>query len=353
MTYTTKLIPCILLTLITLLTQATARSWTNTKGKTIEAEFLGIEDGKVLIKRKGKTYKVPLDSLIEEDRTYAQEEAARRKEKAEEEARHFMGQEIVPGKLITFEAPLSVENQTIALKLGKGWKESFTKLYSGKWLTDISKGHEVKKIRVLLGVPKNFDPQKGCPVFVQWTSTDSKSHVRGGKGYWPTCSKKGWMLVSIEGAPDPAATWSNSVFYAGIKEFMEQLHSKYPGSKNWPVAVGGFSGGAKICQWMGGLLDGLEGVDVCGYWLGGCNEALFEYGFQDMKVKKTSYRKAKVFISSGNKDNLVNDSYRAKVKLGCNDAGFKKIRNEIYEGGHRTHFKHLESALDWFSNSTP
>jgi len=348
MNYKIKLIVALLLFSGVSVSIVSARTWSNTAGKTIEAKFIGLEDGKVLLDKKGKTYKVPLTSLVEDDRKFAQEEAAKLDEKAKHEAKQFMGQELVPGKLITFEVQLSDENRKIAADGGKGWKDKFSGSYSGDWLQKLGKGYDLKNVRILLGVPKDFDSANGCPIFVQWTTTDAKSNVSGGRGYWPTCAKKGWMLVSVEGAPDPKSTWSNAVFLAGIKEFMEQLHSKYKGSESWPVATGGFSGGSKICQWMGGLMTGLEGVNVTGYWLGGCNEARFDYAQMDLNVRKKAYKNAKVFISSGKTDNLVKPNHRATVENGCKEAGFKEVRSEQYEGGHRINFPHLEQAFDWF-----
>lgn len=344
------MIPTIkLITALSLLATVSAgklptRTWTNTAGKTIEAELVGLKDDKVLLKKRGKVYKVPLASLVKADRQFAQKKIAR----IEKEARKFMGQELLPGQMITFEAPLSEENRSIAAKGAKGWKNQFVAQYSGQWLRDMGKTHDIENVRILLGVPKDFDPAKGCPIFVQWTSTNAKSNVAGGKPYWPTCAKKGWMLVSVEGAPDPKSTWSNAVFLAGIKEFMEQLHRKYKGSENWPVATGGFSGGAKICQWMGGLMNGIQGVNVTGYWLGGCNEARFDYAEMDLNVRKKAYQGAKVFISSGTTDNLVQPNHRSTVKNSCDAAGFKQVRSETYAGGHSINFTHLEQAFDWF-----
>ena len=217
----------------------------------------------------------------------------------------------------------------------------------GDWLKDLADGHEVSEVKFVLGIPEDFDPVKGCPVFVQWTSTDSKSNLRGARNFRDSCRDKGWILVSVDGLPDAAETWSNSVFLAGMKEFFEQLHAAYPSSTEWRVATGGFSGGAKICQWMGGLMNELEGVNVVGYYLGGCNESLFQYGMDDLGVSKKNYSDAKAFISSGDSDELVGDEHRERVEAGCKEAGLD-VRNEVYSGGHRMDRGELEKALDWF-----
>ena len=325
-----------------------SRTWTNQGGKAIEADFVKLDGEQVVLRMNGKEYNIPLASLSEGDQAHARQEAERLAKEQAATAREFMGQELVPGQLHEFDFALSEENRKIAAKTPKGWKNSFADRYPGQWIKDIAKTHEIGKIRVLLGVPDHFDPSKGCPIFVQWTTSDGKSNVAGGKGYWKTCREKGWMLVSVDGAPDSKALWANTVFLAGIKEFFEQLHAKYPGSEQWKVATGGFSGGSKICQWMGGLMDGLEGVDVSGYWLGGCNEARFDYAMEDLGIKKSAYRNAKAYISSGDKDGLVKPAHREAVEQGCKDAGFDGIRSETYDGGHSISHQQLAEALDWF-----
>jgi hypothetical protein len=333
--------------LLVFLNPANARTWINSDGRTIEAEFIELKDSKVGLLMTGKRYDVPLDSLSEEDQSYAKSESQRRIEKANAEARQFMGQELKPGELLIFTFSLSDENQKLAQRGGTGWGDSFASSYSGSWIKDMSKGHKLDEIRVLLGIPYDFDPKRGCPIFVQWTTGDIKSNVQGAKGYWNDCRDKGWMLVSVEGSPDPKSTWSNAVFYAAIKEFFEQLHLKYEGSEKWPVATGGFSGGAKTSQWMGGIMSELDGVDLKGYWIGGCNEALFDFAIKDMSVSKNAYRNKKAFISSGDADKLVTDRYREGVEQGA-EAVRLDVRSKIYSGGHSFNSAHFREALDWF-----
>ncbi|WP_018970195.1 SHD1 domain-containing protein [Rubritalea marina] len=50
--------------------ELSARTWTNRKGKLIEAEMLGVEGDKVKLLMKGKTFKVPIKSLSPEDQSF-------------------------------------------------------------------------------------------------------------------------------------------------------------------------------------------------------------------------------------------------------------------------------------------
>lgn len=337
----------ILFILVPLIHFANARQWTNKEGIKIEAEFIKLSGDQIILLMKGKEYSLLLSSLSKEDQDFAKEEAQLRIERTAAEAKKFMGQELKPGELNTFDWPISETNKKIAKKGYKGWGNNFSTNYSGTWLTEIAELHPIDTIKVLIGLPENFNPDKGCPIFVQWSTTDTKSHIRGAKGYWASCQKKGWMLVSIEGAPDPKSTWSNSVFYAGIKEFFEQLHQKFPSSTEWPVATGGFSGGSKICQWMGGLMHELEGVQIKGYWLGGCNESYHQYALQDLNISKKSFKNIKTYISSGDEDKLVSEDSRKRVEDAAKAAGLE-ILSETYQGGHRINKEQFEKALDWF-----
>lgn len=53
--------------------QAEFRQWTDTKGKTIQAEFVSLDLDTVVLRRKdGSTFKIPLDALSGKDRKYVQ-----------------------------------------------------------------------------------------------------------------------------------------------------------------------------------------------------------------------------------------------------------------------------------------
>lgn len=49
--------------------------WTNTAGKEIEADLLGVEEGKALLRMKGKVHRVPLEKLSEESQKKIKEAA--------------------------------------------------------------------------------------------------------------------------------------------------------------------------------------------------------------------------------------------------------------------------------------
>jgi len=72
------------ISLVALISTASARTWTNTKGEELQADYLRMEDEKTVklrMTRGGKVFNYPLDQLSDEDQSYITE-----KLKAEKEA---------------------------------------------------------------------------------------------------------------------------------------------------------------------------------------------------------------------------------------------------------------------------
>ena len=72
----------LILLLILIQFQLTAREWENTKGQKIEAELLKYSNGIVFLKRTdGKLFKVPINSLSQKDKEYIAGLLAKQKKK--------------------------------------------------------------------------------------------------------------------------------------------------------------------------------------------------------------------------------------------------------------------------------
>ncbi len=66
----------LLLPLVVLALPATARPWTNTDGKTIEADFVSADGQNVRFRIKGKVINYPLEKLSEADRDWVAAQSA-------------------------------------------------------------------------------------------------------------------------------------------------------------------------------------------------------------------------------------------------------------------------------------
>jgi hypothetical protein len=54
-----------------------ARTWTNSDGRAIEADLVKLDGVEVVLQKDGKEYRVPLESLSEEDQRFAKEESGK------------------------------------------------------------------------------------------------------------------------------------------------------------------------------------------------------------------------------------------------------------------------------------
>lgn len=344
---------CYLIALAVSITSLHARDWTNAAGKTITADFGGVEGSKVILKLKKKTYKVPLISLSQADQDYVRATLAEAEVKEQEAAEllrtqgHAFGETFVKaGELKTTLLDLSDEDITLAKDGGKGWKFSWAQNYSGAWIKDIAEGHDVSQTNALIGLPNNFDPSKPTPIFIQWTSTDSKHNVGGARSYRNSCLDNGFILLAVDAAPDHKAAWSYPVFLANINTALAEVHKQWPGSDEWPIVCGGFSGGSKISQIMAPLI-AQQGHDVRGFYMGGCNETFFDLAKEDYRVKKPTLRKLKAYFSSGTKDHLVADKHRTNVRNGLKEGSLKDFKCVTYDGGHSIDQGQFVEGLKW------
>jgi len=71
-----------LLILLVLTVPSEARTWRNADGKSIEAEFIKLENGVVHLKRSSKVYKIPLKTLSQDDQDFLAKKTEEEKEAA-------------------------------------------------------------------------------------------------------------------------------------------------------------------------------------------------------------------------------------------------------------------------------
>ncbi|SHK27654.1 hypothetical protein SAMN02745181_3550 [Rubritalea squalenifaciens DSM 18772] len=333
-----------------------ARPWTNSSGKTIEAEFKSLDGDVVVLEMKGKQYRVPLSSLSEEDQEFARN-AAKDTEKDSAEAPSSEPSNpgewkinetaISTGKISQVTLKLSPENAEFAEKGNKRWRKKVAEENPNPWLAKMHDGKAITECTMQIGLPDGFDPSKPTPIFIVYVSADVKTHNQYSKAYWNSCKTNNTILLSVDSIPDTLAGFNTPNMMAMTKECLQTLEKTWPGAKTWPVMVGGFSGGAKYSQWMSALLSE-DGYDVRGLFLGGCNGCFFEYAVDGLRVNKRTYRKIKCFMSAGKKDNLVNESHRNSVASAAKEADCKDTRLELYEGGHGLHKEHVTEAIKWF-----
>ena len=99
--------------------------------------------------------------------------------------------------------------------------------------------------------------------------------------YRPTALAEGWVLIAGDG-PD-AGEQDSSGWRAGhTLAALDALHRSFPGSKKWPIACAGYSGGAKRAGLLAPLL-AVGGYRIIGLFLTGINEDTITEGYRKFK----------------------------------------------------------------------
>lgn len=200
----------------------------------------------------------------------------------------------------------------------------------------------------VLAVPAGFDPKKSWPVLVVFSTSDFKLQNRDDlvNLYGPTAVAEGWVVIAGDG-PEPAKQDSSGWRAGHTLAALDALNRSFPGSKNWPVACAGYSGGAKRAGLLAPLL-ALAGYRICGIFLTGINEDKVSDGYRQFKPG-AGYLRTPIFLSTGAADRVATPQQQAAVKVSMQRTGFGNIQQETFPYGHVVKKTHLQEALRWFA----
>src|SRR5205823_10111845 len=113
---------------------------------------------------------------------------------------------------------------------------------------------------------------------------------------------EGWAVLAGDGENNPqhdSAGWRAGTTLAAL----DALHRSFPASKNWPVAVAGFSGGAKRAGNLAPLL-AIAGNHIAGIFLTGVNEDRLSEGYRTFHPGG-GFLRTPIYISSGQDDRVA------------------------------------------------
>jgi len=199
----------------------------------------------------------------------------------------------------------------------------------------------------VLAVPQNFDPAKVWPVLVPLATDDFRRKNRDDLKdfYRPDAIAEGWIVLAGDGVKFPhhgTSGWRAGMTLAAL----DALHRSFPGSKDWPVAVAGFSGGAKQTGLLAPLFS-VAGCKIIGLFLSGINVDKLSLGYRSYPPGIT-FLHTPVFISSGLRDTIATPMEQREVKLSIEKTGFDRVRLENFQEGHAVKRTHVRAALRWF-----
>ncbi|NDV62133.1 hypothetical protein G0Q06_06715 [Puniceicoccales bacterium CK1056] len=206
-------------------------------------------------------------------------------------------------------------------------------------------GYEVADCAI--AIPEGFDPDRAYPVLVTCvTGNRYRSNIKEMDLYWPAAIAKNWVVVTGWADPHPARD-TKAYRRAVTVAAMRKLAELFPNSTGWPVAVAGFSGGAKNAAITGAYLQ-REGYRLIGFFMGGCNQDLATTAMKKLSPDKDLFRQIPIFLSTGLADRISTVRQSEKVLKSLKRSNFKNLRLKTYPGKHVLHKEHIPLALDWF-----
>jgi pimeloyl-ACP methyl ester carboxylesterase len=238
----------------------------------------------------------------------------------------FAGVPISPGGTAQAEVPLSAAERAYA--------------------ADATRNVPATAVAVI-AIPPQFDPRKTWPVLVVFSTSDLKRLNRDDlvDFYRNAALAEGWVVIAGDGhgfAPNDTNGWRAAMTLAAL----DALHRSFPGSDRWPVAVAGFSGGAKRASLLAPLL-AVKGCRLCGIYLTGVNEDVLSLSYRKSRLGN-DFLQTPIFISSGTNDSIAQPDRARSVADSLKGAGFRSVRLVTFSGGHAVKNAHTIEALRWF-----
>jgi hypothetical protein len=199
-------------------------------------------------------------------------------------------------------------------------------------------------------LPPDFDPARRPKLFLPFATFDGGfSHISRAQAFSPAAGKSGWVMVAADGPRKPqqfSVDWVDTLLEAALSDLAA---SELPGLRQWPVACGGNSGGAKLSGWMAGRL-AARGYRLTGLFLAGCNNDTVSAGARESKVP-SEYKKIAIYVSHGRSDTVATPAMVSKVVQSIKSGGFKNVEVEQFNGGHELNEESLALGMRWLADA--
>lgn len=205
-------------------------------------------------------------------------------------------------------------------------------------------------VEAAIAFPDNFNPQQQYPVLITQVTADRYlPNIENMEAYRETALKNGYVVLTAQAKPWPATTRDDTRQHRYISQraALRWLQQQYPQSRNWPLALAGFSGGAKMVQPLAAVLL-MEQREVVGLFLGGCNDESTGEILTVYPEVADAYKNIPFFLSSGRNDRIATPRAMRRVAKRMEKAGIKKVHLSRYGGAHYLDTRELDAALKWF-----
>jgi hypothetical protein len=201
--------------------------------------------------------------------------------------------------------------------------------------------------RAVLTFPVGFDPARNWPILIVTSTSDfNRTSPMDAEWYRRPALGEGWVLLASDATIKPrldSTQWRLAMLAAAL----ESIRREWPQSAKWPVAFGGFSGGAKRSALVGAMLAKTGAIKTCGFFLSGINEDRLSEAYRNYSPGG-DFLGIPIWLSSGQSDNVAKPQDHDRVKASLQRTGFKHVRLERFSGGHQVKKEEVERALRWF-----
>jgi len=158
----------------------------------------------------------------------------------------------------------------------------------------------------------------------------------------------GWLLVAADPAEEVSVEQDDvNLRYALNAAALAALESQWPQAGKAPLALGGFSGGAKVSGWLAAAFAS-QGRSIIGIYLAGINSDTIISAARHFSVLNESFRRTPVFLQSGRNDEVATPADHRSIHDQLRRAGFSEVRIEYGASSHEVDPPSLRTALDWF-----
>jgi len=201
--------------------------------------------------------------------------------------------------------------------------------------------------RAVLTFPVGFDPARTWPILIVTSTSDfNRTSPMDAEWYRGAALSEGWVLLASDATIRPrvdSTQWRLAMLAAAL----ESMRREWPQSAKWPVAFGGFSGGAKRSAVLGAMLAKTGSVKTVGFFLSGINEDRLSEAYRDYKPGG-GFLEIPIWLSSGQSDSVAKPQDHNRVKASLERTGFKHVRLEHFSGGHQVNKDEVGRVLRWF-----